>query len=262
MATPITGCKPSYGRIYALARPTLARNVRLPNTLTILVLIAAAFGFAAFWDRQIGVPGFWAAIVAIVAVLVWQRFNSGAASKRWLTRASDHPLVLAPPFNDTWRVVAGGPDPRHNRHQAASDRYFAYDFIRDTGDSWDQPILAPCDGMIVHVENRQPDAPADARRSDRARPFGNYVSIETPRGFVILANLKQGSVSVRVGDSVRRGDEIAHCGNSGDTHGAHLQVHAQDQPSAAIDSAQGVPIAFITRGSGEPLLLEFGDRLS
>ena len=241
--------------------PTLARNVRLPNTLTILVLIAAAFGFVAVWDRPIGLPGFYASIAAIVAVVLWQRFNTGAASKRWLARASDRPLVLAPPFGETWRVVAGGPDPLHNRHQAQSDQYFAYDFIRDAGDSWDQAILAPCDGMIVHVENRQEDAPPDERRDNRTRPFGNYVSIETPRGYVILANLKQGSVSVRVGDSVHAGDEIGQCGNSGDTHGAHLQVHAQDQPSQAIGSAQGVPIAFVNRGSAEPMLLEFGDRL-
>ncbi len=225
------------------------------------MLIAAAFGFAAFWDRQIGVPGFWAAIAAIVGVLLWQRFNTGAASKRWLARASDRPLVLQPPFADTWRVVAGGPDPRHNRHQAVTDQYFAYDFIRDAGKSWGESILAPCDGLIVHVENRQEDAPPDERRHNRARPFGNYVSIETPRGYVILANLKQGSVNVRVGESVRTGDEIGRCGNSGDTHGAHLQVHAQDQPSQALGSAHGVPIAFVNRGSGEPMLLEFGDRL-
>jgi hypothetical protein len=258
---PITGRKPPCGRIYASARPTLARIVRLPNALTILVLIAAAFGFVAFWDRQIGVPGFWAAIAAIVAVLLWYRFNASAASKRWLARASDDPLVLEPPFADTWWVAAGGPDPRHNHHQRASDQYFAYDFLREAGDSWDQPILAPCDGMIVHVENRQPDAPPNRWHRDRAHPGGNYVSIETPRGYVILAHLKQGSVSVRVGDTVRAGDEIGRCGNSGNTTRAHLHLHAQDQPSAAIGVAQGIPIAFVTRASAAPMLLEFRDRL-
>jgi hypothetical protein len=231
------------------------------HALTVLVLIAAGFGFVAFWDRQIGVPGFWAAIAAIVAVLLWQRFNAGAASRRWLARAANDPLVLEPPFRDTWWVAAGGPDPRHNHHQVATDQYFAYDFLREGGDSWDQPILAPCDGLIVHVEDRQTDAPPGERRRDRARPFGNYVSIETPRGYVILAHLKQGSVNVRVGDSVRAGDEIGRSGNSGNTDRAHLHVHAQDQPSQAIDTAQGVPIAFVTRASGEPMLLEFRDRL-
>jgi murein DD-endopeptidase MepM/ murein hydrolase activator NlpD len=115
--------------------------------------------------------------------------------------------------------------------------------------------------MIVHVDSRQEDAPQDEPHNDRARPFGNYLSIETPRGYVILASLKAGSIAVRVGDSVRAGTEIARSGNSGTTFGAHLHVHAQNQPSAAVDSAQGVPIAFVTRGSAEPMLLEFGDRL-
>lgn len=111
------------------------------------------------------------------------------------------------------------------------------------------------------MEDRQEDAPPRERRSNRTRPFGNYVSIETPRGYVILAHLKRGSVLVRVGDTVRAGDEIARCGNSGNTRGAHLHVHAQSLPSQAVDMAQGVPIAFLDRGAERPLLLEFGDRL-
>lgn len=225
------------------------------------MLIAAAFGFAAVWDRPVGVPGFWASVAAIVGVVLWQRFNAGAASKRWLARASNRPLVLAPPFPDTWWVSDGGPDPRHNHHLGLSDQYFAYEFLRESGDSWDQPILAPCDGMIAHVESRQEDAPPAQRQRNQKRPFGNYVSIETPRGYVILAHLKQGSVNVRVGESVRAGDEIGRSGNSGTTRGAHLHVHAQDQPSQAIGSANGVPVAFFTRGSAEPLLLEYRDRL-
>jgi hypothetical protein len=261
IATPITGCDLSCGRIYAVRGETLVRTVRVPNTLTILVLIAAAFGFAAFWDRQVGVPGFWISIAAIVAVVLWQQFNTAAASRRWLARASDRPLILQPPFADTWQVSDGGPDPRHNHHHNRSDQVFAYDFLRINGASWEQAILAPCDGMIVHVENRQGDAPPNERSRNRTRPFGNYVSIETPGGYVILAHLQQGSVGVRVGDTVRAGDEIARSGNSGNSHGAHLHVHAQDQPSQAIGTAQGVPIAFLTRGSAEPLLLEYRDRL-
>lgn len=235
--------------------------MRVPNTLTILVLIAAAFGFVVFWDRQIGLPGFCAAIAAIVGVVLWQRFNTAAASRRWLALASQAPIVLQSPFRDGWWVASGGPDPRHNHHLGSSDQYFAYDFLRVDGDAWDQPILAPCDGMIVHVENRQEDAAPNEHQHNRTRPFGNYISIETPGGYVILAHARQGSVTVRVGDTVRAGDEIARCGNSGNTHGAHVHVHAQDQPSQAIDSAQGVPIAFLTRGSAQALLLEYRDRL-
>ena len=234
--------------------------MRLPNSLTILVLVAAGFGFVAFWAPRIGVPGFWLSAAAIVAFVLWNRFNTKAASKRWLARASDRPLVLQPPFADRWRVESGGPDSRHNHHLSRSDQYFAYDFVRDGGESWGQAILAPCDGLIVHVENRQPDAPADQAQRNRARPFGNYVSIETPRGYVILAHLRQGSVTVRVGGGVRAGEEIAQCGNSGTTQHAHLHVHAQNQPSRT-ESAQAVPVAFLDRGATEPMLLEYGDGL-
>jgi murein DD-endopeptidase MepM/ murein hydrolase activator NlpD len=234
--------------------------MRLPNSLTILVLAAAGFGFVVFWDAQIGVPGFWITVAAIVGLLLWHRFNTQAASKRWLARASDRPIVLHPPFADRWRVTSGGPDPRHNHHLGRGDQYFAYDFERADGESWDQPILAPCDGMIVHMEERQPDAPSAQPQRSRARPFGNYVSVETPAGYVIVAHLRQGSVTVRVGESVRAGDEIGRCGNSGTTRRAHLHVHAQNQPSQ-VDSAQAVPIAFVNRLASEPMLLEYGDSL-
>jgi murein DD-endopeptidase MepM/ murein hydrolase activator NlpD len=234
--------------------------VRLPNSLTILVLTIAAFGFVAFWAPRVGIPGFWLSVAALIALVLWRRFNTQGASKRWLARAADRPLVLQPPFTDRWRVESGGPDPRHNHHLGRGDQYFAYDFVREGGDSWDQPILAPCDGLIVHMESRQLDAPPGDVQRNRARPFGNYVSIETAGGFVILAHLRQGSVLVRVGENVQAGDEIGRCGNSGTTHHAHLHVHAQNQPSQ-VDSAQAIPIAFVARGASQPMLLEYGDVL-
>lgn len=235
--------------------------MRLPNSRALLVLLIAAFGFWWIWSPRLGAIGFVASCAALAGVVAYERFNYRSAAKRWLERASRNPIVLQPPFEDRWRVAAGGPDPRHNHHTIVSDQYFAYDFLRDDGESWDQPILAPCDGMIVHVENRQEDAPPLESRSNRKYPFGNYVSIQTPRGYVLLAHLKHGSVAVRVGDTVRAGTPIARCGNSGNTRGSHLHLHAQDQPSQNVDVANGIPVAFTDRLRSEPLLLEYGDRL-
>lgn len=235
--------------------------MRLPNSRAILILVAAGFGFWWIWSPRVGMAGFFIAVAALAGITLYERLNYDAAKKTWLARASRSPIVLQPPFEDRWYVAAGGPDPRHNDHVAVSDQYFAYDFLREDGDAWDQPIFAPCSGMIVHTEDRQEDAPPGEARREKKRPFGNYVSIQTPRGYVILAHLKKRSILVRVGDSVRAGDPIARCGNSGTTRGAHLHLHAQDQPSQNIDIAHGIPVAFTDRLRSEPLLLEYGDRL-
>ncbi len=229
----------------------------LPTGRAIFIVALFAFIYAARWNRRLGISG---AALSALGFLLWSAFERGSARKRWLDRAVD-PIILAPPFEDTWYVAAGGPDPRHNHHTVVSDQYFAYDFLRVDGDSWGQPILAPCDGMIVHVENRREDAPPDESRRDYERPFGNYVSIETPRGYVILAHLQQGSIALRTGDTVKAGDIIGRCGNSGNTRGTHLHLHAQDQPSQSVGVANGIPVAFTDRLRSEPLLLEYGDRV-
>ncbi|MDE2480862.1 MAG: M23 family metallopeptidase [bacterium] len=237
-----------------------ARSVQYRAMVVVIFLVVAA-GFSGSISPTLPSIGFWIGTALSAALGLWARLDHRGTAHRWLERASVGPIVLHPPFEDRWRVAAGGPDPRHNHHQRVSDQVFAYDFLRVAGDSWDRPILAPCAGMIVHVENRQPDAAPDEARADRARPFGNYVSIETPHGYVILAHLREGSVPVRVGDAVRVGQEIGRCGNSGNTRGAHLHVHAQSQPSQSVDVADGVPIAFLDRGASQAMLLEFGDTL-
>lgn len=223
--------------------------------------MTCGWGFWAIWSHTIGLAGFVICLAWLIGAFVWHNYNIPRVKERWLNRASVNPIVLSPPFVDRWTVVAGGPDPRHNHHAGDIDQVYAYDFEREGGDSWDQPILAPISGMIAHVESRQPDAPPASKQKNSKRPFGNYVSIQVPRGYVILAHLKQGSVVVRVGDSVQAGSEIGRCGNSGNSRGSHLHVHAQDQPSRNIDVASGIPVAFTDRLRSEPLLLEYGDKL-
>jgi len=235
--------------------------VHLPNSRAIFVLAIAAFGFLAIFDRRIGLPGMIVAAALFAGIELWQHFDYRRISQQWLRAASLRPIVLRSPLEGTWKVSSGGPDPRHNHHAGRQDQYFGYDFVRANGDSFDQPVVAPVAGMIAHVENRQPDAAPNEPSRNKKRPLGNYVSIETPRGYVILAHLKRGSVVVRVGDTVTIGHSIARSGNSGTTKSAHVHVHGQDRPSENPDAAQGVPIAFAANEHAEPLLLEYGDAL-
>jgi murein DD-endopeptidase MepM/ murein hydrolase activator NlpD len=60
--------------------------------------------------------------------------------------------------------------------------------------------------------------------------------------FVLLAHLRRGSIAVEVGDQVRIGDQVAVCGNSGNSTQPHLHVQVTD--SVDWDRARGIPMVF------------------
>ena len=71
-----------------------------------------------------------------------------------------------------------------------------------------------------------------------------------------MAHLKQGSVTVRVGDIVRRGQPLAAVGNNGHSNEPHLHLQVQDSPAGA-DADRTYPMVFrnvhITRGGAWPV---------
>ncbi len=251
--------------LYVVAVVVAALSVRFRSiqqrALWGVIFLAVILGFAKPLAPALPVVGFYACAVLAIGIAVWGRVDHRTDARRWLAQASDNPIVLLPPFRGRWRVAAGGPDPRHNHHQSVSDQYFAYDFLFDDGASWEREILAPCDGLIAYVEDRYDDAPPDESQRDREHPAGNYLSIETHGGYVILAHLKRGSMTVKSGAPVRAGDVLAACGNSGNTNGAHLHLHAQTTPYVEVNVAKGLPVAFKEDADAEPLLLEYDDRL-
>lgn len=62
--------------------------------------------------------------------------------------------------------------------------------------------------------------------------------------YVALAHLKQGSVRVAVGDTVRCGQVIALAGASGNTDFPHLHVHVQDSASYDLHTSRSIPFRF------------------
>ena len=231
------------------------------RALWVIVFLAVILGFSQPLGPQLPTIGFYTCAALALVLALWSRLDRRSVAQSWLARASEKPIALTPPFAGRWRVAAGGPDPRYNHHQIVSDQYFAYDFVCDDGDSWDQPIVAPCDGLIAYIEDRHDDAAPNESQRDSVHPAGNYISIETRGGYVILAHLKRGTMEVKSGAPVRAGDPLARCGNSGNTRGAHLHVHAQATPYIDLNVAKGVPIAFKASGASEALLLEYGDRM-
>lgn len=127
------------------------------------------------------------------------------------------------------------------------------------------PVLAPVDGVVVAAHDGEPDHGArrsqlalvpyvlgQARRVRRgvAAIAGNHVAIAMDGGrhVVLIVHLQRGSVMAAVDETVRAGDQIGACGNSGNSTQPH--VHVQVTTSTDWARTTAVPLAF-RRPSGD-----------
>jgi len=225
---------------------------------------AATAGSA--WQRRVVAIATYAAPVAIVAVEVlrWNTIDAWLAvalsflvgagilrggryhEERDWARPDGRGIALAFPFQDAWMIVAGGPFAKRDHHWTACDQRFAWDFIRAEGESFGQPILAPATGTVVLASDGEEDHRYQRGETAdmRTMPYGNLVVLQIADAYVFLAHLKKGSIVVRAGDSVRTGDMLGRCGDSGRSYAPHLHIHAQTLPYPAVGKADGIPIRF------------------
>lgn len=108
-------------------------------------------------------------------------------------------------------------------------------------------VLAVADGIIADARD---DLQEGATVSDATGAIalenasGNYVTLDLGQGrYAFYEHLKHGSIAVKRGDSVKRGQVIARLGNSGSSSsGPHLHFHVADAADAL--AAEGVPYVF------------------
>ncbi len=160
------------------------------------------------------------------------------------------PVALSLPLEGAhWLVGAGGGDPLLNPHlktvQAEQFRdytgqSYAVDLVAEgawgsrttvlpteLGDyaAFGRAILAPCSGRVVVARDGQADL-LPAGTEPESLP-GNHVILACSEIWVLLAHMRQGSVAVAPGDSVRVGQTLGQVGNSGRSDEPHLHIHAQ-----------------------------------
>ncbi|QDU63060.1 Glycyl-glycine endopeptidase LytM precursor [Planctomycetes bacterium Pan216] len=69
---------------------------------------------------------------------------------------------------------------------------------------------------------------------------GNHIILKLANGpFALYAHLKPGSLRVKSGQRVKRGEVIAQVGNTGNTSAPHLHFHVMSRPSAL--GSNGIP---------------------
>jgi hypothetical protein len=115
----------------------------------------------------------------------------------------------------------------------------------------DQAIAA-ADATVVHVVDGLRDQKPGAlpQGVTLAAADGNSVIAKIDGGlYMLYAHMQAGSLKVKVGDKIKRGDPIGLVGNSGNTSAPHLHFHVMDGPSPL--ASEGVPYVietFTTRG--------------
>ncbi len=114
---------------------------------------------------------------------------------------------------------------------------------------WETPVRAPGDGTIAEMRSDVADHQVGenplSMEQILATPkvlFGNYVTVDHGNGeFSLMAHLRQGSVTVKKGDRVKRGQVIGKMGFSGDA----FTVHTHYELRAGTDmNVEGVPSRF------------------
>jgi murein DD-endopeptidase MepM/ murein hydrolase activator NlpD len=90
-------------------------------------------------------------------------------------------------------------------------------------------VLAPADGVVTDViEGVRDNVPGSM---NPLSAVGNAVLIQHSKHEVsVLAHFKQGSIKVKTGDAVKKGQVLGLCGNSGNSSEPHIHYHLQNTP--------------------------------
>lgn len=91
-------------------------------------------------------------------------------------------------------------------------------------------IVAHSNGTVVNVRS-------DYKTNDTTgSSYGNYVLIKHSNGYYTLyAHMKYGSVTVKKGDKVTKGQVIGYMGNTGHSFGAHLHFEVRNTSNVQIN---------------------------
>lgn len=159
------------------------------------------------------------------------------------------------PFKEEWFVFWGGVTNQQNYHMDNENQQYAYDIlmVRDSSSFkkdgkknsdyyvFGKKIIAPCDAEVVKVITGVKDnVPGELNPKQLT---GNTIVLKTDKDeYLLFAHLKEGSIKVDEGETVKQGQVMARCGNSGNSTEPHL--HLQLQNVADFFQATGAKLYF------------------
>jgi hypothetical protein len=239
--------------------PVLAARVRMPllwagaaTLLANLVLDLPA------WLRLSGVA------VLVAGFALYFRFGT----------VRRPPVEVDSPVAGRWLAVNSPADkvPSHGLH--AYGQTYAVDLVHEPREgarpqfgqgpsfrgpeefpAFGQPVLASAAGVVVRVHDRERDHRSRSswpsllylvlegslrELTGPGRVLGNHVVVDLGDGvYAVFAHLRRGSIRVAKGQRVAAGEQLAECGNSGNSTEPHLHFQLMDHPSVLF--AAGLP---------------------
>ena len=169
------------------------------------------------------------------------------------------------PFSGQWMVYQGGRSLIQSAHLGGEEERYALDFVllKDgrpfSGDGskndqfycFGQPILAPADGTVVRLQNTSADN--DPGKGIPEQGLGNNLIISHGNNeYSLLSQLKRNSITVKKGEKVKQGQQVAACGNSGASNAPHIQYRLQNSHGYPLPLS--LPIQFVEYvADGKPL---------
>jgi hypothetical protein len=173
------------------------------------------------------------------------------------------PVVISPPLRGKHWCVGGGYSGKlgHRRAMFPIDNHlfaaqtYAIDWeqlndenLSCTGDpkkdesypGYGNAVYAVADGTVYGTkEGFKNQVPGTAVGKERiSYPGGNSITIDIGNGlYAFYAHLKPGSIKVKQGEQVKRGQVIAELGNSGNSSDPHLHMHITTGPSPLASAA-------------------------
>ena len=167
----------------------------------------------------------------------WAAFNgpSNASGHRRLVLALDGHVAIGQRFAiDFLQIDSAGSS--HHGDPLKNTSYYAYG----------TELHAVADGIVVETKDSIPENVPGP--NSRAVPItlitvgGNHVAIDIGHArYALYAHVQPGSLRVKVGDRVKRGQVIALLGNSGNSTEPHVHFQIADGPTFL--SSEGIPYA-------------------
>lgn len=187
-----------------------------------------------------------------------------------ITVGQSPPLSIGPPLRGGDWIAEGGPSNSsyHRRARMVGNgtvyfaQRFAIDYVKVSADGrtyagdpkkntnylcYGADVIAVADGKVVAAKDgipeNTPDPTARAVEMTMDTVGGNFVALDIGyHRHALYGHLIPGSLKVKVGDTVKRGQVLGRLGNSGNSTEPHLHFQIADAPSFVL--ANGLPYVY------------------